>query len=405
MIEHAGTCSIYNSTGKELVFSHGEGPFVFDDSGKKYVDFILGFGPVVLGHNNSTFNTCVAAQIANGIHMPSYTIHHGEFIKRLSLSPDESLSFFKTSSESITAALRIVAQATGKKGLIRCGYIGWHDVQIANTCSWHEYPYSGLRNEIRFTTGFRGVSNEEAVYNWIGLDVPSLISIIESAYNNLGAFIIDMFQLHFMDVEILREAIDLCHKYGLLVILDETKTSGRVSLLGIHKQHNLNYDFIILGKALANGAPLSLLVGKNDIMTNAKKARITGTFSKELLSIWCALTTSDIMKENNGYIKLSEIGSNICSIINNAAQSENVSDYVECLGVFNSSMIDLKFSKAIVNEKDKRELLRRLLVDEGILILQGHPSFISLADEYLDFRVLYEKFSRAFSKWKTIIIK
>lgn len=403
MIEHAGTCTIYNSSGKALLFSHGDGPYVFDDSGRKYVDFILGFGPVVLGHNNSIFNSCVASYMANGIHMPSYTIHHEELIERLSIF-HESVSFFKTSSESITAALRIVAQATGKMGIIRCGYIGWHDAQIANTCSWHEYPYSDLRKDIRFISGFRGVSDVETVYNWIGLDMPSLNEIIKSHSDSLAAIVIDMFQLHYTDIETIREAIGLCRQNGLFVILDETKTSGRVSPFGIHKQNSLNYDLLILGKALANGAPLSLLIGNSDIMSYAKEARITGTFSKELLGIWCALATNKIMTESRGYSKLHDIGKSICLTINRAAGDENIGKYIECVQVFNSSLIDLKFSTEIVNDKYNREMLRRILVDEGVLMLQGHPSFISLADEQLNLDDLYEKFSYSFRKWKTLII-
>lgn len=398
MIEHAGTCSIYNSAATELRFSHGDGGYVYDDENRRYIDFVLGFGPVVLGHNNSEFNSSLTSYIKNGIHMPSYTSHHNEYLDSLIKNSEESVAFFKTSSESVSSALRIAAQVNGKMRYIRCGYIGWHDAQIANTCSWHEYLDSPLRNNVRFTEGFRGATGDERVYNWADLKLESLRRIVNTD-SNVGAFIIDMFQLHFMAPATLSEAIQLCKKHNIIIILDETKTAGRVSERGVHCLYNFDYDLLVLGKALANGAPFSLLIGQSEIMKHAREARITGTFSKELLGLWCAIATRDIMCKSNGYEELSSIGNEICTHVNSVINKEHANEYVKCLPVFNSSMLDFRFSTKIVAQKDLREKFRRLLVDEGILILQGHPWFICLAHKELDLDSLDVKFSIAIKRW------
>ena len=402
MIEHAGTCSIYNSNGDELLFARGDRGYVYDKDGREYYDFILGFGPVVIGHNDSDFNSYVISSLNYGIHLPSYTTHHEDFLARLSPNVNKSFSFFKTSSEAISAAIRVSTQANGKKGIIRCGYIGWHDAQIANACSWHEYLYSELRGDVRFTQGFRGVSGEESIYNWPDLRIDTLQRMIENN-PSIGIFIFDAFQLHFMDIDILKEAIRLCQNNRIIVVLDETKTSGRVSRLGVSEAYNLNYNLLVLGKALANGAPLSLLVGDDSLMQFARAARITGTFSKEILSIWCALATMNIMDRTAGYTSLARIGSKICAAINEEINNADISNYVECVTVFNGSMFDLKFSKHVVNNKAIRGKLSKFLVDESIILLQGHPSFVCLAHDTINFEMFKTHLSRAFSRWSSYL--
>ncbi len=106
------------------------------------------------------------------------------------------------------------------------------------------------------------------------------------------------------------------------------------------------------------------------------------------------------MKKSNGYSKLQLIGERICSTINNAIKNVDICDYMECVSVFNSAMFDIKFSNKIVNDKNIRDKLGRFLVDEGIILLQGHPSFVCLAHESIEYEELGYRLNAAFLKWK-----
>lgn len=398
MIEHAGTCTINTSKQKELRFSRGKGGVVYSDTGNEFIDFILGFGPVVIGHANDEFHNSLLQYLKYGIHFPSYSIYHEQFLELMRESKWCAFSFFKTSSESITAAIRVATTITHCKGIIRCGYIGWHDAEIANTISWHEYPESKYRTEVRFTQDFRGVSGEEKVFNWHSFDLNELEDILKK--ESISIFIVDAYQIHLSSVGVIEQAFSICKKYGVITVLDETKTSGRVRFLGVSEYYNLSSDFLILGKAIANGAPLSILCGNQELSQNAKNARITGTFSKESLSIYCALATQDILQKNNGYAILDEVGQKIINIINNVIDNTVGLNTIEVVKVFNGSIIDLKFKGNIENNKFLRNSLRVSFADNGILMLQGHPSFICMAHQDINYNIFEEKLFDSFKQWK-----
>lgn len=397
MIEHAGTCTIDTLKGKELRFTRGKGGLVFSDTGDEFIDFILGFGPVVIGHSDNEFNDGLLQYLKYGIHFPSYSVYHEQFLELLKDSGWSAFSFFKTSSESITAAIRLAMTITHQKGIVRCGFIGWHDAEIANTISWHEYPDSKFRAEVRFTQDFRGVSGEEKIFNWHTFDLNELEDILKR--EKIAIFIVDAYQLHLSSVTIIEQAFSLCKRYGVLTVLDETKTSGRVSLLGVSEYYNLSSDFLVMGKAIANGAPLSILCGNKELSHNARTARITGTFSKEAIGIYCALITQEIMKKRNGYDILKKVGDRIIDNINYVFRDIGCFEMLEAVNVFNSSMIDLKFKGAALDNKIWRSALRLFLADNGILMLQGHPSFICLAHDKLDMDKFKEMLRNAIIQW------
>ncbi|MCH9769965.1 MAG: aminotransferase class III-fold pyridoxal phosphate-dependent enzyme [Gammaproteobacteria bacterium] len=402
-IVHSGLPTYWRSNNEEIIFNQGKGGKVFDTLGRGYFDFVLGYGPVIIGHNNDLFTKNLTNRINTGIHFPGYSNTHSEFINRLlsDLSCEKQVCFFKTGSEAISGALRIAALYTQKMGIIRCGFIGWHDSQVASSTCWHEALNSKLRNEIRYKEYMRGVQGDEAVYNWISLDIDDLEKIILQHKDTVGAFVIDAYQLTFMSEDTLKQALKLCKKFNILTIFDETKTGARYVKASYAFKHKLDVDMVVFGKALANGAPLSLLVGSEEFLSLSGKARITGTFSKELLAINCALATLDVMEKCNGYESLYKAGDKIVECFNNAVAKAELADHLSAKSLFKGSMFDIIFSDDIVNELSLRKNLLVCMADAGVLILQGHPSFVCLDHQHINFNELEDAFYQALSQWKT----
>jgi glutamate-1-semialdehyde 2,1-aminomutase len=404
-ISHAGVCRYYAwDSPEEIVFKNGNNCFVEDTNQNRYIDFILGHGPVIIGHNNELFNKKLIDYLGNGIHFPGYSEWHRKYIDLLfgDLQADYRVSFFKTASEAITAALKLTAKYNHKLGYIRCGYIGWYDSLIGKTLSWHEPLNSPLRDVIRFDKDIRGISDNEAVFNWVDLDINSLKNMIKENQGIIGAFVIDAYQLAFTDPDTIKKALNVCRENSVVTVFDETKTGGRVSKNGIAIDNGLDVDMIVLGKSLANGAPLSLLVGNRHIMDLADEARICGTFSKELLGIYSAMATYDIMAERNGYELIRENGNKIIDIINNVITDLNIDNIISGLSLFGGSMIDLNFKGHMLSQKGKRDMLIRCLLKNNIVMTQGHPSFICLDHQLIDFNYLENKFKEAFILWKSL---
>ena len=399
-ISHAGVCRFFRSDGQEITFDYGERELVYDVDNNSYIDFILGFGPVILGHANPEFKKRLIPYLDYGIHMPGYTKWHEKYLDKL-LSEHQSkylASFFKTSSESVSAAIRISSIVTGKKGIIRCGYLGWHDAVIGNSLSWHEPPFSPLRNNIREFPGIRGIGSKEPVFNWSSFDISELENLI-CCNKEVGIFIIDAYQVEFTNLGTIQAAIFLCHKYNLIIIFDETKTSGRISKLGLSIDAGLDVDLVVLGKSIANGAPLSILIGKKELLKFSEDARIGGTFSKELLGVYSAIVTDSIMEEEHGFFTIKTLGNNFCDLFNNIVTEIGAANLVRAQPRFNGSMFDIEFSSEIISDMKLRKKLPCFLADSGILLLQAHPSFICLDYQLIDWGKLHCKLLSGMQNW------
>jgi glutamate-1-semialdehyde 2,1-aminomutase len=257
---------------------------------------------------------------------------------------------------------------------------------------------------LRFTEGFRGVSGDEQVYNWVSLDLDELETILADHGSKIACFILDTYQLHFSNPEAIATALRLCKARGLVVVLDETKIAGRVSRLGFGHFYDWSADLTILGKALANGAPLSILFGSRDIMQQSEAARITGTFSQELSAVFSALATDEIMSRQNGYSLLKQTGTRLVAVINAAARAARVEDDIQALAVFGGAMFEFAFSPATIGDWSIRSAVCSFMAEEGILVLQGHPSYVCLAHAQLNWEELEAKITKSLRKWKGVLL-
>ncbi len=175
----------------------------------------------------------------------------------------------------------MAALKTGRLGVVRCGFIGWHDVQAGRSVKWHEPLNSPLRCNLKNVEFIRGISNAESVYNWLDMDPTSLREILVNHGKHIGAFVLDAYLISYVhSLKVIEQAIEICRQFDVTVICDETKTGGRVSKLGVAISQALDVDLVVIGKALANGFPMSLAIGKTPLLDLAEEHRLSGTYSK-----------------------------------------------------------------------------------------------------------------------------
>ena len=394
-------------SGPPIHFTHGKGPLVYDGANRAYIDYICGSGPVILGHGDDEFTRKLSESIVLGLSLPGYGQAHQELSEKLEHEQPGKrvVSLFKTGSEAVTAAVRCAMMITGRKQLVRCGRLGWHDHLIYNSPNWHETHHSLRRHHHDHLYGYRGVGGDESVHNWIDLDLDSLSSILHANAGKIAAIAVDIYQLSFMTEAVLLEAIRLCRKHDIVVIFDETNTSGRTSPVGFLRDFANQPDFIILGKAIGNGAPISVLLGDEWYGRIYHRARIGGTHSKELFSVFAAIHVMDIMRERNGYHWLGVAGRKFCKIFNGVARDIRVHDAVRADPVFAGTLFDLRWSSDFIDSRHNRSLLLSTLRDAGILLLDGHCSFVNLAHFELNGDLLAEKISSALTNWKNSLFE
>ncbi|GAA2362912.1 glutamate-1-semialdehyde 2,1-aminomutase [Saccharopolyspora halophila] len=404
---HSKITKKFKTEDGQIVFQRGQGGEVQASDGTTYLDFVMGYGPVILGHGTESFTQSVAKSLLNGVMMPGYTSFHEEYLDRLLIGqPDRRGAFFKTASEAVTAALRLAAIETGRRGVIRCGFIGWHDAQIADSLKWHDPLASPLRYKQKYTANMRGVGDKEPALNWHDLSLETLEELIGAHRSTVGCLVIDAYQASMTTPELMRSAVDLARDAGVLTVFDETKTGGRISRLGYAADHGIDADLIVIGKALANGAPLSMLVGSTEHLATAEKSRLSGTFSKEMLAVYAALATLDDLETPradyaDGWAELGVIGTRVASSIAAAAEQTGAAPLVSAQPVMGGAMFELTYAEQLLGDRTRRDALLDSFTDAGILLLEGHPSFVCSAHRDTDWDELTRRSAKAFTQWLT----
>lgn len=400
-----GSDRYFDAKNEPILFSHGSESSIFDQNNKEYTDFVLGLGPVILGHSDPEFISKITSELKKGLSYPGFSEVHTQLasVYENVYKSHKVVSIFKTSSEAVTAAIRCAMIETGQKKIIRCGFLGWHDTQLAKTPSWHEWPGSDKRIQTRFKTGMRGIDDSEQVFNWLDGDLDYLESLLSIHGSQTAAFAIDVYQLAFIPLETFSKALKLASEYGIKIIIDETKTAGRGSAGGYIDTSKFAADYIVLGKAIGNGLPLSILMGQPEQLQIYREARIGGTHTKETLSASAGIIVANIMQERNGYARIKDACQKVVDTFNKAIQLSGTNEYLKAVPLLDNTLFDLKFSDLMINNYTSRELLKKEFITNGVFVLQGHNSFICLAHESIDFELLESKLHSALSSWKSTL--
>lgn len=255
----------------------------WDVDGHEYVDFLLAYGPIVLGYANAAVNEAIRRQMEDGT---VYSIEHPleiELAEKLrSLIPGADMLMYFTGGSSATAgAIRVARCHTGREVIIRCGYHGWFD--------WTQPGGKGVPRVM--SELIQGVP-----YN----DLNALEDLLKKNAGNVAGVIIESIQGAGPSPGYFDGVRRLCDEHGCVFILDEVKTGFRFDLGGAQKRFGIRPDVSCFGKAMCNGYPGSVVVGRRDIMAGRTDTHLAATFHGDLLSTVAALVTIRELEAHDG---------------------------------------------------------------------------------------------------------
>lgn len=350
---------------------------MWDADGRRYIDWVCGYGPVVLGHGDHRVAHAVFDQVLHGTLFPGRSSVADALAERLlaHYPAAESCVFLKTGSEAVSAAIRFARAYTGRRDVLRVGFHGWHDGLVDAKLGWHNWdnarthaaeppgtlPHSAIGIEVG-----HGYSFERLEHRLRDPGLPALAAIV-----------VDPIQLTDpgSDLPRLRHA---CDDTATLLVLDETKTAFRVSLGGVQQLYDVQADLTVAGKALANGLPLSTVLGPNDVV-RPKATRVKGTFSSELGALAAARATLDALESDDVCAHLASIGRSLIAGINDALRDHAVSELVTAVPYRWDAMPHLHAATSDPAAQRARSILVDTAHDNGVLLLDGHNSFVSAA--------------------------
>jgi glutamate-1-semialdehyde 2,1-aminomutase/spore coat polysaccharide biosynthesis protein SpsF len=273
-----------------IFMQRGKGSHIFDVDENEYIDWLLGYGPIVLGHCYPRVDEAVIKEIGKGFLLTFVKPVQNELARKLiEIVPcAEQVIFLKTGSEATSAAIRIARVYSGKDKVVRWGFHGWHD--------W-AYGGEGVpENVLEDVLSFR--------YN----DLESLEKILEKNKNQVACVIMMPLEIEMPSEGFLKGVRDLTEANKVVLIFDEIRTGFRMALGGAQEYFGVTPDLATFSKGIANGYPLSVVAGKKEIMAAVERTLISGTFFPDSLAIIAALETIRELEQTDGIKHMWDIG-------------------------------------------------------------------------------------------------
>ncbi len=301
--------------GTPPFISKADGPYIFDVDGKRYIDYVQSWGPMVLGHNHPVIRQAVIDAAANGLSFGAPTEAEVLMAEKVSeLVPSmEVLRMVNSGTEATMSAIRLARGFTGRDKILKfegC-YHGHADALLVKAGSGaltFGVPSSpGIPADYAkhtLTADYNDLISVANAFKQYPEDIACII--VEPVAGNMNCIPpVDGF------LQGLRE---ICNKYGALLIFDEVITGFRIEIGGCQKRFNIQADIVTYGKVIGGGLPIGIVAGKSKFLDaidggfwqygdqsipNVKSTFFAGTFCHHPFSMSASLKTLEIPTNNN----------------------------------------------------------------------------------------------------------
>ena len=345
----------------------GKGARVWDVDGNEYIDFVNSLAAVTLGYCDENIDNAVQQQMKNGVifSLP-HTLEMEVAEKLIEIIPcAEKVRFAKNGTDATSASIRIARAYTGREHIAVCGYHGWQDWYIGSTTRDLGVP--------------QGV--KELTHKFEYNDIESLEKVFKE--QELSCVIMEPMNVEYPKDNFLEKVKELVHKNNALLIFDETITGFRYSLGGAQELFGVVPDLATFGKGMANGYPLSAVVGSNKVMQKVEDIFFSGTFGGETLSLAAVNAVIKKYESQNVPKYLEEIGTYLLKQLNQLINSENLGDIFWTSGHPTWIFLHIKEQKEYFSFEIKTFFLQEMF-KRGILTLGSHNLSFSHTKEDID---------------------
>jgi glutamate-1-semialdehyde 2,1-aminomutase len=316
-----------------FVTDRGEGGCLWTTDGRRLIDFVLGSGPMMIGHAHPRVVSAIQEQAVRGTTFYAMNDVAPRLAARIAeLVPcAEAVKFCGDGAQATFYSLRLARAFTGRELVLKFegAYHGHHDYALhgLNPPPGTNYPMArpdsaGIPDAVSGTVLV-------APYN----DLETTTALVAPIADRLAAVIVEPVQRSLMPrpgfLEGLRE---LCDRTGALLVFDEVVTGFRLALGGAQEAFGVEPDLCALGKVIGGGLPLAAVAGRRDLLEltvpgrpqDGRSVYMSGTLNGNAIAAAAGLATLDVIAEENGPARLNEIGSALMKGFEDAARKLSV---------------------------------------------------------------------------------
>ena len=345
----------------QVVLDHGEGVYLFDTDGKKYLDFSAGIAVFALGYGDKKYNEAVKAQIDKLLHTSNYyynepTTHAAE--KLVKASGMDRVFFTNSGTEAVEGAIKLARKYYYKKHGVADSQI------IAMEHSFHGRSMGALSvtGTKKYRTAFEPLIGGAVFATYNDFD-----SIAEKVNDKTAAIIMETVQgeggIYPADKEFLQKVRALCDEKGILLILDEIQCGmGRTGTMYAYQQYGIKPDIMTTAKALGCGVPVGAFAATNEVASAFEPGDHGTTYGGNPFVTNAASVVFDRFEELNLLAHVKEIGAYLYEKLE-AFAAKHADKIVAHRGI--GLMQGLEFKEPV------KEIINRAMDQNLILISAG----------------------------------
>lgn len=377
-----------------MVMAHGEGSNIYDTKGKAYIDYVLGSGPLLLGHSHPEVVEAVREQVSRGATFYALNAPAIELAELLvdAVPCGEAVRFQTTGSEAVFAALRLARAVTGRDKILKFdgSFHGGHDLGQLSGTPTDPPPFP---EAIPDCDGIPEGARKDVLVAPFN-DAETTERIIHMTRESLAAVIVEPLQRAFPPKPgFLQRIRELTRVHSILLIFDEVVTGFRIAWGGAQERYLVVPDLACYGKVIGGGYPISAVLGKKEILECAdprRHGRLTysflgGTLTGNPIACTAGLATLHVLQRPGVYERLSALGNHLREGIRQIGLELGIP--LQVLG--DGPVLQTYFVDPSIPPRNHRDLLRadrqmavnfdHELIRRGVYCTPGGKMYLSLA--------------------------
>lgn len=341
-----------------IIIKNGQGSRVWDEDGKEYVDYLIGSGPMLIGHGHPEVMEAVLEQLPKGMTFFANNTKGIELAEEIvrAVPCAEQVRFVSSGGEADMYAIRLARAFMGREKIIKCEG-GYHGMSAEAQMSLAPSRVANFPQAIPDSAGIPKAVAEDVLVAPFN-DIDYMRSLLDEYEGQVAAIMVEPLQRVVPPLPGYLQALrDECDKRGILLIFDEIVTGFRFAYGGAQELYGVTPDIATLGKIIGGGFPLAATVARAEIMAHFDKSKVgeegwlmqLGTLSGNPVASAAGLKTMEVLARGGAYDRLRDTGRKLQAMQSDALSAAGIAHRV----VGDPTLFDIVFlDRDVVNYRD-----------------------------------------------------